>query len=154
MQWFANNIVETVLILGVALLILEVLVLGFSTFFLFFVGIAALITSLLMWLGILPETYMATLLSLSGFTALLAATLWKKMANLQNAVDDKRAKSDLIGHSFVLEADVSTDMPRDAMPRYHYSGINWRLQARKDIVKGTVVEVEQTDVGVLTIKAK
>lgn len=154
MEWFANNLIETILIIGVVLLIIEIVVLGFSTFFLFFAGLAAIATALIMWVGLIPETFPWTLISISVFTAVFAVLLWKRLAGLQNNVDHKRADSDLVGHSFVLTVDVEAALPMKEKPQYEYSGIHWHLSSHEDLTKGTLVEVVQADVGSLLIKAK
>ncbi|MEQ3651880.1 MAG: NfeD family protein [Glaciecola sp.] len=154
MEWFANNLIESILIIGVVLLIIEIVVLGFSTFFLFFTGLAAIVTALIIWLGLIPETFLSTLISVSAFTLVFALALWKKLSALQNKTDTKRAKSDLIGHSFVLPADIVVALPLAEKPSYQYSGINWQLNALEDLNKGTMVEVIQADVGSLLVKAK
>ena len=43
MNWISNNLSESLIMAGLALLVIEVVILGFSTFVLFFVGLAALI---------------------------------------------------------------------------------------------------------------
>jgi membrane protein implicated in regulation of membrane protease activity len=154
MEWFANNLIETILIIGIVLLIIEIVVLGFSTFFLFFAGLAAVATALIMWVGLIPETVSWALVSTAVFTAVFAALLWRRLYTLQNSVDHKRADSDLIGHSFILSEDVEALLPLNQKPLYQYSGINWHLDALEDIAKGTRVEVIQADVGTLLIKAK
>ncbi|MFQ3248350.1 MAG: hypothetical protein ACI9O6_000152 [Glaciecola sp.] len=154
MEWFANNLIETILIIGVVLLIIEIVVLGFSTFFLFFAGLAAIATAAIMWVGIIPETVSWALISTAVFTAVLAALLWRRLYSLQNSVDHKRADSDLIGHTFILSENVEAALPLKEKPLYQYSGVNWYLDALEDIAKGTRVEVVQADVGTLLIKAK
>lgn len=154
MDWFANNLIETILIIGVVLLIIEVVVLGFSTFFLFFAGLGALATAVIMWAGLVPETYLWSLASTSAFTVVFALLLWKRLANMQKNVDRKRADSDLIGHTFVLPVDVEAALPMSEKPTYQFSGISWHLSAHEDLTKGTVVKVVQADVGSLLIKAK
>jgi len=154
MNWFANNLVETILIVGVVLLIVEIAVLGFSTFFLFFAGLAAIVTAVLMWMGIIPETFLYALIVISALTLVFTAVLWKPMARLQTSVDDTRPSSDLVGHTFVLPADIIATSPQHEKPLYQFSGIQWRLESQTDTVKGSVVEVSQADVGVLWVKAK
>lgn len=154
MNWFANNLIETILILGIILLIVEVAVLGFSTFFLFFVGLAAIATSLLMWANIIPEAFLYGIGSTAAFTLMFAALLWKPMVNMQKSVDNTRATSDLIGHSFVLSDDVIASSPIAEKPSHQFSGVQWRLQSTADINKGSLVEVFQIDVGVLWVKLK
>jgi membrane protein implicated in regulation of membrane protease activity len=153
-NWFANNLIETILIIGVVLLIIEVVVLGFSTFFLFFAGLAALATAFVMWTRLIPETYLWALASTSVFTILFAVLLWKRLASMQKNVDFKRADSDLIGHTFVLSEDVEAALPMSQKPTYQYSGVAWKLSAHENLMKGTVVKVVQADVGSLLIKAK
>jgi hypothetical protein len=154
MEWAASNLIETILIIGIILLIVEIVVLGFSTFFLFFTGLAALATALIMWAGLIPETLHSALIAIALFTVVFAALLWKRLSKLQNKVDHKRADSDLIGHTFVLSVNVEAALPMKDKPQYQYSGINWYLNAHEDLAKGTLVEVIQADVGSLVIKAK
>jgi membrane protein implicated in regulation of membrane protease activity len=154
MGWFANNIIETVLIIGIVLLIVEVAVLGFSTFFLFFAGLAALVTSALMWMGVVPETFLYSLISVAALSALFAVLLWKPLAKMQKSVDTTRPSSDLVGHTFVLPEDVIATAAANDRPKYLFSGIEWRLQSESNITKGTRVEVCQIDVGILWVKAK
>jgi membrane protein implicated in regulation of membrane protease activity len=112
------------------------------------------VTALIIWLGLIPETFLSTLISVSAFTLVFALALWKKLSALQNKTDNKRAESDLIGHSFVLPADIAVALPLAEKPSYQYSGINWQLNAQEDLSKGTMVEVIQADVGALLVKAK
>ena len=149
MQWAFNNLAESLLIIGILLLVIEVAVLGFSTFVLFFVGCAALVTSGLLYVGIIPDTLLAAMLSTGVLTALSAVLLWKPLKNMQTKVDKTQAKGDLVGHCFLLLEDVSPEL----MPKYRYSGINWKLKASEYLAAGTQVEVTQADVGVFHIKA-
>jgi hypothetical protein len=154
MNWFADNLIETILIVGVVLLIVEIAVLGFSTFFLFFAGLAAIITAVLMWAGVIPEAFLYALVVISVLTLVFAALLWKPMARLQSSVDATRPTTDLVGHTFVLPEDIIATSPLQNKPLYRFSGIDWRLESLSNTVKGTVVEVTQADVGVLWVKAK
>jgi len=149
MDWAFNNLAESLLILGILLLVIEIAVLGFSTFVLFFVGCAAVLTAGLLYVGIIPDTGLAAMFSTGVLTALSAALLWKPLKNMQTKVDTTKAKSDLAGHCFVLAEDVAPGLT----PEYHYSGINWKLNASEHLVAGTKVEVIQANVGVFHIKA-
>jgi membrane protein implicated in regulation of membrane protease activity len=149
MDWAFNNLAESLLILGIFLLVIEVAVFGFSTFVLFFVGCGALLTSALLYVGIIPDTLLAAMFTTGLLTGLSAVLLWKPLKNMQNNVDTTKAKSDLVGHRFVLVEDVALEL----IPEYHYSGINWKLKSRENLVAGTQVEVVQVDVGVFHIKA-
>jgi membrane protein implicated in regulation of membrane protease activity len=148
MAWAFNNLAESLLILGILLLVIEVVVLGFSTFVLFFVGCAAVITSIFLYLGLVPDTSLAALLSTGVWTGLLAMFLWKPLKNMQTKVDNTKAKGDLVGHSFTLSEDVSPELT----PVYRYSGIEWKLNSDEHIAAGTKVEVIEANVGVFHIK--
>ncbi|MFQ3189406.1 MAG: hypothetical protein ACI936_000530 [Paraglaciecola sp.] len=149
MDWAINNLAESLLILGILLLVIEAAVLGFSTFVLFFVGCAAVVTAALLYIGIIPDTGLAAMFSMGLLTALSAVLLWKPLKNMQTQVDTTKAKGDLVGHSFMLVEDVAPELT----PEYHYSGIGWKLKASEHLVAGTKVEVTQVDVGVFHIKA-
>lgn len=149
MEWAFNNLAETLLIIGIALLAIEIVVLGFSTFVLFFVGAAAVVTSGLLYIGLIPDSMLAALLCTAIITAISAALLWKPLKNMQAKVDTTKAKGDLVGHRFILVEDVAPEMT----PIYRYSGIDWKLKANEHLVSGTKVEVTEADVGVFYIKA-
>ncbi|MDP5031070.1 MAG: NfeD family protein [Paraglaciecola sp.] len=147
MDWAINNLSQILFILGLALLAIEIAVLGFSTFVLFFVGVAALLSGVLIFIGAIPETLLSASLSVAVITALAAILLWKPLKNMQNKVDTKKAKGDLVGHRFVVDAAVS---PTEN-PTYRYSGIDWKLVSTELIPAGSKVEVTEADVGVFHI---
>ena len=149
MEWASNNLAQSLLVLGLALLAIEIAVLGFSTFVLFFVGLAAAITGMLLYLGFIPETLLSALLTVALLTAVAAVVLWKPLKKLQSKVDNSKAKGDLVGHCFVLSDEVSATHA----PLYRYSGIDWKLLSSETLAPGTKVEVTQADVGVFYIKA-
>ena len=149
MNWFAENMAESLVVLGLALLVIEILVLGFATFILLFVGIGAIVTGGLMYMAVIPDTMLAALLTMAVGTALSAALLWKPLKTMQQDVDPTEATNDLIGHRFTLSEAVS----EHDNPEYRFSGIMWKLKADSDIAAGTDVEVIHTDVGELTIRA-
>ncbi|MGS2721166.1 NfeD family protein [Paraglaciecola aestuariivivens] len=149
MDWIVNNLAETLLVVGLLLLVVEIVVLGFSTFVLFFVGCAAVLTSALLYLTWLPNTLVAACLSTAIITAILAIFFWKPLKNMQSKVDDKSAKGDLVGHQFILTEEVSPS----SQPIYRYSGIDWKLQSDQTIAAGSKVEVIQAEVGVFHLKA-
>jgi membrane protein implicated in regulation of membrane protease activity len=149
MGWVNNNLAESLLILGILLLATEVVVLGFSSFVLFFVGCAAVVTAGLLYVGFIPDTMLAAMFSTGLLTALSAVLLWKPLKSIQTDVDTTKVKSDLVGHRFVLVEDVAPELS----PEHHYSGINWKLIASEKLAAGTRVEVTQVDVGKFHIKA-
>jgi membrane protein implicated in regulation of membrane protease activity len=150
MDWVSNNLAESLIIVGLALLVVEVVVLGFSTFVLFFVGLATVITGGLMSTAILPDSMLAALSSIGVLTALLAILLWRPLKSMQNNVERKKVTSDLVGHSFILSEAVSMS----SNPVYRYSGIDWQLSSEKELSAGTLVEVAGVAVGKFIIQAK
>ncbi|WP_158965674.1 NfeD family protein [Paraglaciecola sp. L3A3] len=149
MDWAFNNLAESLLILGILLLVIEVAVLGFSTFVLFFVGCAAVITAILLYLGIIPETLLASLFATGILTAVSAILLWKPLKKMQTQVDTTKAKGDLVGHTFVLKDPVSPELT----PTYRYSGIDWKLESADTLAVGTRVQVIDASVGIFTVQA-
>lgn len=150
MSWFSENLAETLLILGLILLGIEILVLGFSTFILFFVGISAVTTAGLIYSDAIPNTWLSALSALAVTTCLSALLLWKSLKNFQSKVDNTRAASDLVGYRFILVDDISSDT--NAI--HHYSGIAWKLRSKEPIKSGTWVEVTQADVGEFTVRPR
>lgn len=150
MSWFSENLAETLLILGLILLGIEILVLGFSTFVLFFVGISAVTTAGLIYSDAIPNTWLSALSALAVTTCLSALLLWKSLKNFQSKVDNTRAASDLVGYRFILVDDISSDT--NAI--HHYSGIAWKLRSKEPIKSGTWVEVTQADVGEFTVRPR
>lgn len=150
MEWIANNMATFLIFIGLALLAIEVAVLGFSVVILFFIGLGCLLTGVLMFVGILPETLSSSLLGVAVLTIASAAGLWKPLKKMQDNVEPKDVKSDLIGHSFFLDIDISHTNPGT----HHFSGIEWKLKSVEEITAGTEVEVVKTEVGALTVAAK
>ena len=150
MNWINDNLSESLIIVGLALLVTEVVVLGFSTFVLFFVGLAAVLAGVLMAVGVVPDSMLSALSSLGVLTALLAIFLWRPLKSIQGKVESKKVTSDLVGHSFVLNEAVS--MTKN--PRYRYSGIDWSLSSEQELSAGTSVEVTAVAVGTFIVQAK
>lgn len=148
MDWIFNNLTQSLAIIGLLLLAVEIMVLGFSTFVLFFVGVAALLSSAAMYLGILPESVANALLAIGILTTLEVVFLWKPLKKMQTKVDTTKAKGDLVGHTFVLVENVAPGLS----PSYHYSGIHWKLLSDTELAAGTKVEVTDVEVGVFHIQ--
>jgi membrane protein implicated in regulation of membrane protease activity len=149
MDFFTNNLAESLLIIGLILLVIEVAVLGFSTFVLFFVGLAAMVTGALLYVSILPDSGLGALFSTGILTIVFAIVLWRPLKRMQSSVSPKKAQGDLVGHQFVLKDFVSPAVS----PSYHYSGVNWTLISDEAIEAGTRVEVIEAEVGAFHIKA-
>lgn len=143
-----SNIPQILVILGLLTLIIEVLVLGLSTFVLLFFGIAMLITSGLIYIGILEANWITTMLTLAIITLVLAITLWKPLKRLQNKPSKTDIKSDFAVITFELEKEL---LPSERYT-YNYSGIQWQIKSKTPIEKGIMVEVIKKEVGILWVK--
>lgn len=141
------------LVFGFIMLSIEV-VTGFTTGVFLFAGLGALTTGALMAFGVLPETWVAGISSTGISTGIITALLWKSLKKLQgNRPVEKDNSSDLIGHTFVLENDVTMSKPGST----HYSGITWKVeidkQAGVDIIdSGQRVIVTSVEVGVFKVR--
>ena len=111
LDYIASHHAEFWLVVGFALLALEVLV-GFAAGVFLFAGLGALVSGLLMLVGILPETWIAGI-SASGISSgVLAILLWEPLKKLQgNKIAEKDNSSDLVGYEFVLAEDLSLTAP-------------------------------------------
>lgn len=141
------------LVFGFVMLSIEV-VTGFTTGVFLFGGLGALTTGILMSFGVLPETWVAGISSTGISTGIITALLWKTLKNLQgNRARQKDNSSDLIGHSFVLESDITIANPGST----HYSGITWKVEIDNkagvdNIDAGQRVVVTSVEVGVFKVK--
>ncbi len=150
MDWISNNLANVLIIIGLVLLAIEVGVLGFSVMVLFFIGLGCLLSGILIFVGVLPATVVSALTGVAILSFLSAVILWKPLKKLQNEVVESNVKSDLIGHSFVLETDISS---RDHGV-HNYSGIEWKVKSDDPISAGTEVEVIHADVGEFKVAVK
>lgn len=151
MDWITHNLTEVVLGVGIALLVIEIVVLGFATFFLLFIGLSAVTTSVLLGIRVLPESFTSVSLSVAVFGALYSVLLYKPLLRLQGNNKPKPVNNDLVGHSFILPDDLKAGTKG---VNFDFSGVAWQLQSEKPLAKGTVVEISQCDVGLLYVKAK
>lgn len=142
-MWFTEHMPQVLLAAGLGLLAIEVLILGFATFFLLFIGLAMIITSGLLYIGILPESWLMVLLAVAILTGIFAVLLWKPLQKMQNQVEKKPVTSDLVGHTWLLSADISPQSPG----QYQFSGIQWKVSTAKAISAGTKVKVVEANVG-------
>jgi membrane protein implicated in regulation of membrane protease activity len=142
--------------LGFVLLAAEVLLFGFTTIIFLFAGLGALLSGLLMNLGVIPETWIAGTACFGIATGVSSAVLWKPLMKMQDKSSaQQKPSSDLIGLEFVLSEDISTTAPGS----YRYSGIDWRVEidASSDVdalAKGSRVVVVTVAVGVLSVIKK
>jgi len=156
MEFITENQATWWFVLGCILLAIEIIVLGFSTAVLFFIGLGAIVTSGLMWFGILPATWAAGLTAFAVCSALVAAILWKPLKKLQT--DRYRGpdlSSDFIGHEFQLDGDLSETVTS----KTRYSGIEWRVElddqaGEQSLVAGDNVVVTGISAGVFRVRQK
>ena len=149
MDFFANNLPQSLFVIGLILLVIEVAVLGFSTFVLFFVGLASMATGALVYIGVIPDNLLSASFSTGLLTMFIALVLWKPLKRMQSKVSRKKVKSEFIDHQFVLKEPVSPTLS----PKHHYSGVEWSLVSEEPIDAGTRVEVIEAEVGILHIRA-
>ena len=134
-------------ILGIGLLVIEIVFLGFATFVLFFVGLAMLVTGALMAMGVLPEGINIAVITVSLLSIAAAIVLWKPLKNIQSPTEEGNIEVGFVGHRFQLDVDIAPDQPGS----YAYSGIVWVVVSGRAIAKATSVKVVQADVGQLTV---
>lgn len=139
---------------GFAILIIEIMFLGLATGVLLFAGLGALLTGLMMQIGILPENWLTGFSSFGISSGVVTILLWRPLKRLQGArTPDKDRSSDLIGLEFVLNQTIDTQTPG----KTRYSGIEWRVEVSPEselhaIAAGEVVIVTSVDVGVFRVK--
>ncbi len=150
MEWLNNSLSGIFLFLGIGLLAIEMLVFGFSSFILFFLGLAFVITGVLLLLGLLLSTLTTALVAVVILTIVIALLLWKPLKEMQIHVDDKPINADFIGHSFVLSKDIE---PGQTIT-YDYSGTQWTIKSSETLKAGIEVKVLAVDVGEFTVAQK
>lgn len=142
------------LALGFLLLAIEAIAFGFASGVLLFGSLGALLTGALLWLSIVPDSFIAAVACFAVSTALLALVLWGPLKRLQSGAElGHDRSSDLIGHSFMLSSDASHDSPGVQK----YSGINWRVEPAQNLSNvtlgaGTRVVVSAVSVGVFYVE--
>ncbi|MDA7746521.1 NfeD family protein, partial [Psychromonas sp.] len=67
----------------------------------------------------------------------------------QNKVELKQIDNGMIGHQFMLAADL--ELGQTII--HHYSGINWQVRSKQALAVGTEVKIIKMDVGMLTVEA-
>ncbi len=148
MYYIFSHLAQTLIVLGLILLAIEILVLGFSTFVLFFIGIATIASGILMAVEIIPETLLSALLATAIIAALLALFGWKPMKRMQNRVELTQVHNDMIGHRFVLPEALTIGQSIT----HRYSGIDWQVKAKEPLPAGTEVKIISMEVGILTVE--
>jgi membrane protein implicated in regulation of membrane protease activity len=148
MEYLLSNLPQTLVVIGLILLAIEGLVLGFSTFVLLFIAIGSILTGILFALGVLPANLLNALLSTAVISTLVALVAWKPMKRMQNKVEIQKVDNGMIGHRFVLSEDLNVGQTIT----HRYSGINWQVKAKQMLVAGTEVKITYMEVGLLTVE--
>ncbi|CAM4204802.1 NfeD family protein [Pseudoalteromonas byunsanensis] len=149
MAFVLDNLAQSLIIVGILALVIEVAVLGFATFVLLFLGLSLIFSGTMMYAGLLSEDWLSALWVNAVLTFVLALILWKPLLRLQQSSSEKALGSDFADIDFVLEADLNAEHKQ-----YHsYSGIQWQLKSEQPISKGTRVKVVKKEVGVMWVKA-
>ena len=140
--------------LGFILLALEVLVFGFTTIVMFFAGLGAVTTGLLMKLGVLPHTWIAGIACFGISTGVYSVLFWKPFQRIQaNSTPQQTPSSDLVGLEFVLEQDVTPGQAGTTK----YSGVSWRVEIDRQagveqLKRGQRVSVCSVDAGLFRVR--
>ena len=154
-EYINNHLPGFWIAVGFALLAAEVLLFGFTTIVFLFAGLGALVTGLLMMVGILPQSWIAGISCFGIATGLSSALLWKPLKNMQDgAAQPHKPHSDFVGLEFVLQQDITAANPG----QYRYSGIDWVVELDSNsevqqLKKGDKVRVTALDVGIFRVDA-
>lgn len=143
-----SNIPQTLVTLGLLALIIEVLILGCSTLVLLFFGVAMLLTSGLIYIGLIDANWLSTISTLAIITLLLTIALWKPLKKSQNKSAQTEINSDFATIQFELEKDL---LP-STLYHFNYSGIQWNIKSTSAIDKGVIVKVVKKEVGILWVE--
>ena len=142
-----TNLPHFLLGFGLLLLIIEV-VMGFTTILLLTLGISLLLTSGLMYVGVIDEAMLDALIAIAVLDAVLTFALWRPLKLLQRDRAPKEVKSDWIGTQFDLDSDVAPGQPGSA----RFSGVAWTIKSSSSLPKGATVEVVKVEVGILHVQ--
>ena len=148
MELLLEYLPQTLVVLGIACLIVEVVVLGFSTFVLFFLGMSLVISGGLMYADVLKASWLTALWFNALVTTLLAVFLWKPLKRMQETSDNKEVHSDFAELTFTLEKDLNAD----SRTFHSYSGVAWQLKSKQPIAAGTEVKVVKKEVGAFWVE--
>lgn len=139
--------------LGFLLLVIEALAFGFAGILLFG-SLGAIATGALLWFSLVPDSFIAAVACFAISTSVITAVLWKPLKRLQSGAElGNDRSSDLIGHSFVLDSDVSESEPG----QQKFSGIHWQVKpadklSGQRLPSGTRVEVTAVSVGIFFVE--
>ncbi|MBU2880442.1 NfeD family protein [Psychrosphaera sp. B3R10] len=141
---------QVLLAAGLILAAIDILAMGFATFFLTILGLATILTGTLVFFGLIGEGMLAISLSIALFSIVCTLLLYKPLKLLQSnsSAAPAAVHSDLTDMTFILEDDVGPNL----VVNYHYSGIDWKLKANEHIGSGTLVAVYKLEVGEMYVQ--
>ncbi|MEC8444448.1 MAG: NfeD family protein [Pseudomonadota bacterium] len=139
------------LIAGLALLAVEIILLGMGTFVLLFLGLGLLLSGVLMLLGLIPETMAAAIWSVSLASVFVTLVLWKPLRRMQTTeVAPPSGNSGDFAND--LEFELDADIDKDGGTQVRYSGIDWTLRSVQPLIQGTRVRVVRKEVGAFWVE--
>lgn len=116
--------VEFWIALGAVALIVELTLLGASSFILLFVGLGALATGALMALGLIPAEWIAGAGAFGGLSCLMGVALWRPLRRFSEGDPPPPGQSsDFLGLRFTL----SEALRPGGSVAVRYSGVTWDL---------------------------
>jgi membrane protein implicated in regulation of membrane protease activity len=142
------------LTVGFLLLGIEAIAFGFGSGVLLFGSLGAILTGILLWMGVVPNQFIAAVACFGLATGLITLGLWAPLKRMQSGTDlGNDRSSDLIGHRFVLSTAVS----RQVHGSEKFSGISWRVEPAETLgdtvlPAGTTVAVSSVKVGVFYVE--
>lgn len=148
LEYVVSHLAESLVVAGLVLLAIEIIVLGFATFILFYIGCASIITGGLIGLDILPADVLVASTAVAILTCVVALFSWKPLKRMQNHVVSSTPPNDMIGHRFMLPQDLA----KGESITMRYSGIEWVVRSDKPIMLGLEVEITKVSVGQLEVK--
>jgi len=148
MELLTQNMAQSLLVAGLLVLVVEVFVLGFSTFFLFFLGLGLVGTGLIFFTGLVADTGTNAIIIVAIISSVSTVVLWQPLKKMQNKVDHKPVKGDMIGYRFELQQALAEKTSID----HQYSGINWKVSSDQALAAGDEVEVTEIGVGKMKVK--
>jgi membrane protein implicated in regulation of membrane protease activity len=113
------------LVAGLALLAIDIVVIGLSP--LMFVGVGAIAASAVLYATGWRPGFAETLALVSGASLVVAALGWRPLRRFQASDVQEDRSSDLIGRELVATHEVTRDGGR-----VHWSGLDWEARLAED----------------------
>jgi len=133
--------------IGIILIIIDILILGWSTLFFTFFGCGCLVVA---GLAYFDWEYVVTipqkLMWISSIAVLLGVLFWRVVKRKSSS--DPEPSNGLVGVTFVLSDDVSANT--ESFTRF--SGVIWKVKSKYDIKMGSTVMINKCEVGRLFIE--